>query len=849
MKELVAPPENVFRRLVEEAMEFAILLLDEHGHIVMWNAGAEAIFGYTAEEVIGHSFDLLFLAVDRENDQPAKELATARSAGRADDTRWHIGKDGRRRFMDGVTMPFRGDDARIIGYSKIGRDITDRQRTERRLAAQLALTNLLTDDAPFEQTARRIMETICVNLGWDMGALWEVKDDAMVCVEQWHAIEVDDAAAHLLCEGRSFVRGIGLLGRVWATGDAVWVSDFRDEDDADFPRAQTVDRAGMRSAFAFPITTRSRVVGAMEFFSTSSREPEQTLLPVMTLIGAQIGDFIERRDTQEALRESEQRFRLMTETAQDGMFTIDEHSIITFCNPAVERLFGYTPAELLGKPLYVLIPERLREAHRRGIERFLRTRERRIPWSGIELPALHKDGHEFPCDISFGEYTSGGQTMFTGLARDVTERKLALEMEQAARAQAEASREQLERRAEEEASFRHLASALTGAVEMTDVLYEITNRATHVTRADGVYVERIVKFGGATMVEVVASAGRGAPPRGLRVTFPGSMTDEIMQGGAPVILADMTTFGKSMAPYLADTCDSCEVLVTPLIAEEEPLGALVLLNGKSSGRRFRDGDVIRARTLGDLTSLALRRVRLMEQEREAKERAEAAVRVRDETLGIVSHDLRNPLTKIALSADLLAGAAVEEQPDLIDTIRASARQMQRLIQDLLDVARMETGTLSVAQHEMEPGPLVREMCESNEPLAWQKSQTIVCHVEDGLPLICGDRDRLVQVFGNLIGNAMKFTPERGTIAVEARRVGRTVQFTVRDTGPGIPEADLRKVFTPYWQAKKTAHLGAGLGLAIVRGIIEAHGGKVWAENAPGGGAHFTFTIPVANARL
>jgi signal transduction histidine kinase len=405
-------------------------------------------------------------------------------------------------------------------------------------------------------------------------------------------------------------------------------------------------------------------------------------------------------------------------------------------------------------------------------------------------------------------------------------------------------RSQLERRAEEESSFRHLASALTGAVEMTDVLYEITNRATHVTRADGVYVERIVHVNGVKLVEVVASAGRGSPPRGLRVSFPGSMTDEIIQNGQPVILADMVTFGREMAPYLNDTCADCEVLVTPLIAESEPLGALVLLNSRASGRHFRDGDVVRARTLGDLTSLALRRVRLMEEEREAKEKAEAAVRVRDETLGIVSHDLRNPLTKIALSADLLQVANADEQPELIETIRSSARQMQRLIQDLLDVARMETGKLTVAQEKLDSEPIVREMCESNLPIAEQKQQRIVCHVEGPLPEICGDRERLVQVFGNLISNAMKFTPERGLITVEARPDGPFVRFVVRDTGPGIPEADLRKVFTPYWQAKKTAHMGAGLGLAIVRGIIEAHGGKVWAELAPGGGAVFTFTIPV-----
>jgi signal transduction histidine kinase len=358
-------------------------------------------------------------------------------------------------------------------------------------------------------------------------------------------------------------------------------------------------------------------------------------------------------------------------------------------------------------------------------------------------------------------------------------------------------------------------------------------------------VERIIDTGSQRLVEVVSSAGRGAPVRGLRVSFPGSMTDEILSGASPVILTEMTGFGRNMAPYLADTCSNCEVLVTPLIAEKEALGALVLLNSRASGRHFRDTDIVRARTLGDLASLALRRVRLMEQEREAKEKAEAAVRVRDETLGIVSHDLRNPLTTIALSADLLKGAPPQEQPELVDTIRTSARQMQRLIQDLLDVARVEAGGLAVAPSVIEPEPLVREVVAAHEPIAEQKRLRLACEVRGTLPKICADRDRLVQVLGNLVGNAIKFTPERGVIHVDVRHRDSDVYFSVRDSGPGIPEADLKNVFTPYWQAKKTAHMGAGLGLAIVRGIVEAHGGKVWAENAPGGGAMFTFTVPTA----
>lgn len=841
-QKLAEVSSDVFRRIVDEASELAVLLLDPDGHITYWNAGAETIFGYRAGEVAGRHFELLFLDADRARGLPAIELNTARTRGRADDTRWHLRKGGGAVFVDGVTAALHDERDRPAGFFKFAREITERHHTERRLAAQLALTNLLGEERPFRSTAREIMRVICENLGWDIGALWQLDGDAMRCVEHWSVPSIDESRVAALCGGR-LGRGVGLIGTVWETCDALWVPEFRDPER--FPRAAIAAAAGVHSACAFPIISEGRANGAMEFFSVRYREPEQALLPIMTLIGAQIGDYLQRRRTAEALRTSEQRFRLISETAQDAIFTIDIHSIVTFCNPAVERLFGYKPEELIGRSLEILIPERLREAHRRGIDRFLRTRERHIDWRGVELPGLHKDGYEFACEISFGEWTDGEQTIFTGFARDMTERARALEQEQQARAEAEAARAQLERRAEEEAAFRHLASALSGAIEMTDVLYEITNRATHVTRADGVYVERILRTGTLQQVEVVAAAGRGSPPRGLRVAFPGSMTDEIMRNQTPVILADMNSFGRNMAPYLTDSCGDCEVLVTPLIAEGEPLGALVLLNSRMSGRHFREGDVIRARTLGDLTSLALRRVRLMEQEREAKERAEAAVRVRDETLGIVSHDLRNPLTKIALSADLLSEAPPEQHAELVDTVRSSARQMQRLIQDLLDVARMESGNLTVATAELDPEPLVREMCESHAPLAEQKEQRIVCQIAGPLPRICADRDRLVQVFGNLLGNAMKFTPERGVITVDVRPDAGCVRFVVRDTGRGIPEADLRNVFTPYWQAKKTAHLGAGLGLAIVRGIVEAHGGQVWADNAPGGGAVFTFTIPVA----
>ena len=849
MPSILTNTEELFRLVVDEAKDFAIFLLDPRGQIISWNDGAARIFGWPESEIVGRNFEILFLQADRDNGIPETELKAARDSGRGADTRWHLRKDGRVFFSDGVTMPLR-DGGAIIGYSKIARDITDRHRTEQRLAAQLALTNLLNADAPFEVTARRLMQTVCENLGWDIGALWQADEDAgeLRPVDVWAAAGVAAAATDAVTAIGRLRRGVGLPGGVWKTGQPAWLNAI--DVDANFPRGPQLLRLGVRSAFAFPITHQGKTIGVMEFFGRESREPDQAMMPVMALIGAQIGDYFERRRTAEALRNSEERYRVISETAQDAIFTIDGDSRVRFANSAVERLFGYKPEEIVGQSLEIIIPERLREAHRRGIERYLRTRQRHIPWSGIELPALHRDGHEIPVELAFGAFHDDAGTIFSGFARDISDRQRArtelqrlLEQEKAARAEAEEARAQLERRTDEEVSFRHLASALSGAVEMEDVLHEITSRATLVTRADGVYVERIIAPNGE--VEVVSTFGRGTPPRGTRVDFPGSLTEEIMKTRAPVVLADMLSFGRSMAPYLAERCPDCEVLVAPLVADNETLGALVLLNSRLSGRRFESDAIGRAQTLADLASLALRRVRLMEDERAAKEKAEAAVRVRDETLGIVSHDLRNPLTTIALSVELIEGASTDEQADHIATVRTAAKTMQRLIQDLLDVARVESGRLSVQKARIDPAAIARSACDANGPLAESRKVKLACDIAQ-LPMIDADRDRLLQVFGNLVGNAIKFTPPGGTISVCGTAKDKTVVFEVRDTGPGIPDSDLKNVFRPYWQAKKTAHMGAGLGLAIVRGIVDAHGGTVSAQNAPGGGALFTFTLPVAS---
>jgi len=405
---------------------------------------------------------------------------------------------------------------------------------------------------------------------------------------------------------------------------------------------------------------------------------------------------------------------------------------------------------------------------------------------------------------------------------------------------------QLHRRANEEIAFSQVASALTGALDIDEIMRGVSESAAIVTRADGSYVEKIVSDQGT--VEVVATAGKGTPPRGTIVEYPGSLTEEIIERGEPLILVDMAALGKSMAPYMSEHCPNCEMMVIPLLSEDEPLGALVLLNSSESGRRFNQEDLAKGKGLGDLASLALRRVGMMEGEREARQAAEAAVEARDEVLGVVSHDLRNPLTTILLTAKLLPALPSEEHASHLENILLSAKRMDRLIRDLLDAARIDSKRFTVDPKPIDAAEIVREVCKTHAAIASAKNQKLTWEVSSSLPKVCADHDRLIQLLSNLVGNAMKFSPENGAIIVGAEAAGSVVRFSIADSGPGIPPKELSNLFDRFWQAKKTAHLGAGLGLSIARGIAEAHGGRISVENRPEGGAVFLVEIPAIAPR-
>jgi signal transduction histidine kinase len=228
--------------------------------------------------------------------------------------------------------------------------------------------------------------------------------------------------------------------------------------------------------------------------------------------------------------------------------------------------------------------------------------------------------------------------------------------------------------------------------------------------------------------------------------------------------------------------------------------------------------------------------------------SDAALAYRDDFLGMVSHDLNNLLTGIVLSSSFLASGA-SETPEGKRVVRGAGRiqlyaaRMKRLISDLTDVTSLAAGKLAITTAEHDASALVAEAVEAFRGLASEKRILLEAERADSVLVIC-DRGRILQVLSNLLGNAVKFTPDGGGVSAHTLRIGDYVRFSVEDTGPGIPENLLEAVFERFWQAGKDDRRGLGLGLYIAQSIVEAHAGRIWAESRLGEGSRFHFTLPI-----
>jgi signal transduction histidine kinase/DNA-binding response OmpR family regulator len=284
-------------------------------------------------------------------------------------------------------------------------------------------------------------------------------------------------------------------------------------------------------------------------------------------------------------------------------------------------------------------------------------------------------------------------------------------------------------------------------------------------------------------------------------------------------------------------------VAAPLVVRGESIGVLLLASG-GDAPDFAAPDLTLAAEVARRAALAVDNAGLYE-------KAQRALRARGEVLRVVSHDLGNALSALAVNTTVLlrtlpAGEDwVENARGRITAMRSLVDQLQRLRQDLLDAVAIDAGKLSVHPARHDPWSILQQVMEEFSALVSERSLTLEMDAAPDLPEVAADRLRVLQVFGNLVGNATKFTPVGGRVTVGAAVDADEVVFRVADTGQGIASEHLPHVFDRFWKTPQHNHEGAGLGLAITRGIVEAHGGRIWVEAAPGVGSVFFFTLPVA----
>ncbi|MFT3770873.1 MAG: ATP-binding protein [Minicystis sp.] len=318
----------------------------------------------------------------------------------------------------------------------------------------------------------------------------------------------------------------------------------------------------------------------------------------------------------------------------------------------------------------------------------------------------------------------------------------------------------------------------------------------------------------------------------------------------PVVSEDFATDRRFELLPLVREVGAASGATVAIAGDSRCYGALAAY--ARSRRAFTTDDVHFLESVANILAAAVERDRLLADLHDARERAERSARGREELVTILSHDLRNALGAVLLAAQLASRSA--ELPDKeaavkrqLGRITRQVGSINRLLSSILDVGRIERGRLSMERAPRAPAAVAQEAIELVAPQAEDRGLSLTVQVAQDLPPILADRERMVQVLANLLGNAVKFT-RQGGVTLSARAEGDEVLFSVADTGPGIPDDQLPRLFDRYWQAPSGARQGVGLGLFVAKSIVEAHGGRIWVESAGEDGSTFRFTVPIAEER-
>lgn len=538
----------------------------------------------------------------------------------------------------------------------------------------------------------------------------------------------------------------------------------------------------------------------------------------------------DRRENELRLAEarvaSDKRYRKLIEGIDSsvGWSMLPDTLELTFASRQLPRILGYSPEQLAKRDYW------FGKIHHPEDRTLLVNTIRRALKEGIDQTCSHRviaaDGRVvwFQTSMSVVRDASGAQELH-GVSVDVTPIKHAEHVQHFLGEATAALTASLEYR-ETVATFARIAARELADLCIVDTLEDQT---VMMLTAAGPSAED-------------AAIARALERRAPLVPDEPSAVAQAAKNGRSLLQAeigDPRWLGEALGaaePAALRDIDAVSCMIVPLRARGRTVAVATLVSA-GSGRHFGAADLALAEELATRAALVVDNARLFEEARSASQ-------ARDELLAIVSHDLRNPLSSIALGAERLRSSPLDAKLVKVgDVIYRASKRMERLVGDLVDFEQMKLKRLRIEKRVQPAAPLALEAVELHEAIAKEKSIRLEADVPVVADVLC-DRERVLQVFSNILGNAIKFTPEGQSVKVLGRRVDGTVRFSIVDSGPGLPPDQLTHVFERFWQGAGAKPASLGLGLAIAKGIVEAHGGTIGAESELGKGCTFSFTLPV-----